>query len=395
MRLEAAERRIDTDLELGGGAELVAEAQTLSAAHPLHEGFRELLMRTLYRAGRQAEALDAYHEARRTLVDHAGIDPGPRLQATYRAILRQELPAAQRSLETGVHLAAAVKAMCEGRLIVVLGPTSASSREPQQDSSRVAALLAKRFGYPAEESMELARVSEHVSVEHGLGPLYDELHRLHDRDVGAGPAEGALAAVAAVLAAGDRPAPLFVTAAFDESLEEALAEAGVSYDVVTYLARGSERGRFMHRRADGSARVIERPNAYTEIPPHRVVVLKLHGSVDRGSEREWESYAVSEDDHIDYLAYRDVASTVPVALLARLRRSHYLFLGYPLRDWGLRVFLHRLFAREPFAYRSWAVASTPTSVERQLWSGRGVDLVVQLPETFAAALARDVEDACA
>jgi DNA-binding SARP family transcriptional activator len=396
LRLEATERRINAELELGGGVELVAEAEALSLAHPQHEGFRELLMRALYRAGRQAEALDAFHEARRMLVDQAGIDPGPRLQATYRAILRQELPEAQPPAPgDGAHLAAVVKAMCHGRLIVVLGPTSASSLDPRGDSSQVAALLAERFGYPAEGSMELARVSEHVSVEHGLGPLYDELHRLHDREDAASPAEHALASVAAVLAAGSRPAPLFVTAAFDESLEQALTEAGVSYDVVTYLARGSERGRFIHRGADGSARLIERPNAYTEIPLNQVVVLKLQGSVDRGSEREWESYVVSEDDHIDYLSYRDVASTMPVALLARLRRSHYLFLGYPLRDWGLRVFLHRLFARDPFAYRSWAVASTPTSIERQLWTGRGVDVVVQLPEAFAAALARDVKNACA
>ena len=48
---------------------------------------------------------------------------------------------------------------------------------------------------------------------------------------------------------------------------------------------------------------------------------------------------------------------------AKLRRSHFLFLGYPLGDWHVRVFLHRLWGREKPAYRSWAVEAEPDPVE--------------------------------
>ena len=59
LRVLALEKRIDADLALGRDAELVAELESLVAQHPLREGLRAQLMLALYRAGRQAEALEA------------------------------------------------------------------------------------------------------------------------------------------------------------------------------------------------------------------------------------------------------------------------------------------------------------------------------------------------
>jgi SIR2-like domain len=64
---------------------------------------------------------------------------------------------------------------------------------------------------------------------------------------------------------------------------------------------------------------------------------------------------------------------VPVTLAAKLRRSHFLFLGYFLDDWSLRVFLHRVWGRDRVSYRSWAVVPGAGRVERELWRQRGVD----------------------
>jgi DNA-binding SARP family transcriptional activator len=90
LRLVALERRIEADLELGRQAELIGELEGLVGKHPLRERLRALLMLALYRAGRQAEALDAYQAARRALVDELGIEPGPELQELERAILRHD-----------------------------------------------------------------------------------------------------------------------------------------------------------------------------------------------------------------------------------------------------------------------------------------------------------------
>jgi DNA-binding SARP family transcriptional activator len=90
LRMEALEQRLEAELALGQGAELVAELETLVQRHLLRERFRAQLMLALYRGGRQAEALEAYHAARRTLVEELGVAPSRELQQLYGAILRQE-----------------------------------------------------------------------------------------------------------------------------------------------------------------------------------------------------------------------------------------------------------------------------------------------------------------
>jgi DNA-binding SARP family transcriptional activator len=89
-RLSALEERIEADLAAGRTSELVAELETLVASHPLRERLRGQLMVALYRAGRQAEALQAYQDARRILVGELGIEPGQALQRLEQAVLRQD-----------------------------------------------------------------------------------------------------------------------------------------------------------------------------------------------------------------------------------------------------------------------------------------------------------------
>jgi DNA-binding SARP family transcriptional activator len=88
LRLTAHEARIEADFALGRQDSLVAELETLVAAHPYREGLRAQLMLALYRSGRQAEALETYRRARRTFSEELGIDPSPRLQELEGAILR-------------------------------------------------------------------------------------------------------------------------------------------------------------------------------------------------------------------------------------------------------------------------------------------------------------------
>jgi DNA-binding SARP family transcriptional activator len=102
IRLGALELRIDADLALGRHEELVGDLKVLVAEHPFRERLRACLMMALYRSGRQAEALDAYQDARRTLVDELGIEPGPALRSLEHAILQQDpaldLPTTNASL---------------------------------------------------------------------------------------------------------------------------------------------------------------------------------------------------------------------------------------------------------------------------------------------------------
>jgi predicted ATPase/DNA-binding SARP family transcriptional activator len=90
LRLTALEEDFEARLALGRGADLVADLEALVAEHPLRERLRGQLMLALYRAGRQAEALELYQETRRLLVEELGIEPSPSLQRLETAILRQD-----------------------------------------------------------------------------------------------------------------------------------------------------------------------------------------------------------------------------------------------------------------------------------------------------------------
>ncbi len=89
-RLAAVEERAEVDLRLGRHAELVAELEGLVREHPLRERLRAQHMLALYRSGRQAEALESFQSARRSLVEELGLEPGRELRALEQAILAQD-----------------------------------------------------------------------------------------------------------------------------------------------------------------------------------------------------------------------------------------------------------------------------------------------------------------
>ena len=90
-RVLALEERIDADLELGRGPELVPELERLVVDQPYRERPVGQLMVALYRAGRQAEALAVYQEFRRRSAEELGLEPGPKLRELEQQILAQDL----------------------------------------------------------------------------------------------------------------------------------------------------------------------------------------------------------------------------------------------------------------------------------------------------------------
>jgi class 3 adenylate cyclase len=90
LRLIALEQRLEADLAVGRNAEAVAELEALVRDHPLRESLRGVLMRALYRSGRQADALAVMQDTRATLLEELGLDPGQPLQQLEKAILVQD-----------------------------------------------------------------------------------------------------------------------------------------------------------------------------------------------------------------------------------------------------------------------------------------------------------------
>jgi DNA-binding SARP family transcriptional activator len=164
IRLAALELRIDADLVLGRHDELVGELEALVEEHPLRERLRRYLMTALYRSGRQAEALAAYQDARRALVDELGIEPSTALQELERAILRQD-----PSLEVEAPAGARVREAVERSVLVAITRDSRVDEllaltEPLVRSPPRAVILASLVPDAADLRSASAWLEEHRSA---------------------------------------------------------------------------------------------------------------------------------------------------------------------------------------------------------------------------------------
>jgi SIR2-like domain len=315
------------------------------------------------------------------------------------------------------HLGIVARTVAEGRLIPLLGAGVNRCGRPRgegwgrqlylPDGRELSRYLADYAQYPSsEDADDLVRVSQYFSAMLGPGPLYDELRELFDVSYPPTPVHDFLAGLPGQLLRrhGLTQHQLIITTNYDDVLERAFAAAGEPFDVVTYVAVGEYQGSFLHYPPHpdpdppgdvyvrDEARVIAKPNEYKELSlADRTVILKLHGAVDRNNP-SWDSYVITEDHYFDYLTRTDLACRLPVTLGAKVRRSAFLFLGYSMRDWNLRVILHRIWGDQPLKYRSWAIQLDPRDVDAKLWAARGVDIYDVTLEDYIAALHKRVED---
>jgi hypothetical protein len=307
------------------------------------------------------------------------------------------------------HYALVARAIAEGSLVPFLGAGASLCDRPPlahfqrgkylPTSAELSACLSNT--YPPDEARDLLRVAQFVYVMEGSGPLYERLRNVFDTDYPVTDLHAFLASIPVVLKSKHYPAPhlLVMTTNYDDLLERAFTAAGAEHDVVWYVADGEHRGKFRHRTANGDVRLIEKPNEYGALSlKERSVILKIHGAVSRSNPDD-DSYVIAEDHYIDYLTRTDIAALMPVTLAAKVKRSHFLFLGYSLGDWNMRVILHRIWGAQQLTYRSWAVQRDPKELETECWKKRGVDILeIDLAEYVAAVQSRiaalpDFEDA--
>jgi hypothetical protein len=277
--------------------------------------------------------------------------------------------------------------LLEGRVIPFLGAGANLCGRPQDgpwavgshlpSGADLATYLANKSRYPDDPAGDLLRVSQYVDAVLGEKALYEYLHSAFDADYPPNELHRLLVDVAAELRERRRPGLLILTTNYDDALERAFEEAGEAYHVLWYDAKGGS-GHFLHR-ANGKVAPIRKPNE--TLMSDRAVILKLHGAVDR-IDPKVDSFVITEDHYIDY------KERIPVNLRMRMEESHFLFLGYSLRDWNLRVILSRIWHGRTLASQSWAVqrpSGSLSEIEQKLWRSRGdVDLMyVELDEYVA------------
>lgn len=249
------------------------------------------------------------------------------------------------------------------------------------DDRELVNYLASHVGL-AGSSLHLAEVAQYAGAIYGEMELFNLITQALRVDSEPGPVYRYLAGLPARLGHCHQ---LIVTPQYDAALEKALKEADEDFDVAMYMAPGTEQaGRFVHVPWGGPPRPIDKPNEYTGFPivaedrrMRRTVIVRINGAVnDASAGFPWEdNYVITEDHYIDYLSGRMATEVVPGQLLAKLRKANYLFLGYTIADWRLRVFLQRIWNGPRFGRaKYWAVEHEPDPLERDLWQQAGVRL---------------------
>jgi hypothetical protein len=113
----------------------------------------------------------------------------------------------------------------------------------------------------------------------------------------------------------------------------------------------------------------------------------MHGSIDR-TNRHNDSFLITEEDYVDFLG-RPAGSYVPPYVDGLIEGKDFLFLGYSLKDWNVRVILRKLLRRTGVGQvRFWAIVSGPSNVEQEVWQAHNLNVYSMDLVSFATKLAK-------
>lgn len=227
--------------------------------------------------------------------------------------------------------------------------------------AELAKYLASRAAVPAPERGELTKMAQYYETTLGPGPLRQRLREIFSYEQPPTPLHEFFA---------DVPQPLLiVTTNYDDLMERAYRQRGKPCDVVVHLTDSEKVLWWPH----GEATPVEMLADDLDIDLDMVsVVYKMHGAIDRRA-KQTGHYVITEDDYIEFLTRMTRRSVVPTIFAEPFQTRPFLFLGYGLYDWNLRVILNRIqeFRGHP-KFRSWAIETLSKPLEKALWNARGV-----------------------
>jgi SIR2-like domain len=248
--------------------------------------------------------------------------------------------------------------------------------------SELSRFLAGKVGFPSNDEhdlTDLAKVASYFVEAIARSNLRSRLREVFDRDFAPCDIHTYLAEISVPL--------LIVTTNYDDLTERAFSKAGRFYDLVIHLTdRKDLEGSILWWKHGASEPVALPPNQLYIDLNTTTVIYKMHGTVDRLL-RKWDSYVITEEDYVEFLSRMTGQAAVPALFMRHFRSRHFLFLGYGLRDWNLRVVLKNLKAVAPAAVDalamgeeedgelcSWAIQFRPSDLEVELWNAKKVKI---------------------
>lgn len=257
----------------------------------------------------------------------------------------------------------------QGLVIPFLGagaslPIEGTSGKDLPNATQLANFLAEESAFPVEEGGDLAKIAQYYSLIGGRAPLYRSLHKIFNRDY-------PLTQLHRFLASMDVPM-LIVTTNYDDLIERAFAEQGRPYDLVIHTSdpKVGDKLLWLDHESGGISEV--NPNKLDIDLDSVSIIYKMHGTVDRQDARR-DQYVITEDDYVEFLARMTRNRAVPAIFAQPFQTRHFLFLGYSLRDWNLRVVLNRIQDnRRAAEITSWGIQHKPSVMEQKFWENRRV-----------------------
>lgn len=288
-----------------------------------------------------------------------------------------------------------------GRVVPFLGAgvnqtfhdaTSGVGKLPSgSELSRVLAALSKFPADSDQDLSDLAKVASYYVESSGRRSLREMLHETFNKDYTPCKIHEYLA---------DQPKPLLiVTTNYDDLTERAFEAKGRPYDLVVHPTdRTDMAGSVLWWKHGCATPESQPPNTLPmmERLQTTTVIYKMHGTIVRPWFRRSahipldddkpyrdDSYVITEEDYIDFLHRMTLQAAVPTQFMTHFSARQFLFLGYGLRDWNLRVVLKNLntvlkiqatVKTEEDDDPSWAIQFQPSLLEKKLWERRRVDI---------------------
>jgi hypothetical protein len=252
--------------------------------------------------------------------------------------------------------------------------------------------LADEAEFPSADDHDrgdLAKVTSYYVEMAGRAPLRERLREMLNHPYSYGPIHEFLAK--------DVRSPLVIVVTnYDTLVEQAFQDAGKPYDLVVYPADRKDIANSMVWWRHGSSEPdIVKPNELDIDLKSTNVIYKMHGTILRETE-EWDSFVITEEDYVEFLSRMTMNMAVPSLFYPHFRERSFLFLGYSLRDWNLRVVLKNMSKLlttrrgagngDDEVLPSWSIQLRPSELELRLWASKRVNIFNLTLDEFVARL---------
>lgn len=261
--------------------------------------------------------------------------------------------------------------------------------------AELAQFVAREASFPSQEKhdrCDLAKVCSYYADYVGRKPLRELLrHRVFIPETQSGNTPSYRFGPLHELLANVPGNQVIVVTNYDTLLEQAFLEAGKPYDLVVYPADRTDLAQAVLWWKHGDKEPRESPANKLDINLDKTtVIFKMHGTI-LPQTPNWDNLVITEEDYVEFLLRMTTNAAVPSRFLHFFHGRSFLFLGYSLRDWNLRVILKNLskcFVNKPKAVNadtipSWAIQVAVSELDEKLWAKRNVDIYECNLDTFA------------